>query len=143
MLAYATLFLRWNAKINLSAARSIELLDQHIADCVFVAGQMPTSGTLLDVGAGGGLPSVVIAICRPTLSVVALEPVHKKTAFLRTAARELGLGNFEAHAERMNDHARRDYDAAIARWLGARELAAPCGEILIVPNAAYLIVRPR
>jgi len=61
------------------------------------------------------LPSVVVAICLPNTHVTALEPVHKKHAFLRTAARELALPNFEALALRLDDHPITDYDAATSR----------------------------
>ncbi len=70
---------------------------------------------VLDVGSGGGFPVVVAAICLPDVSFTSLEPVHKKHAFLRTAARELGLLNLDPHAQRIEDHATRDYDAAMSR----------------------------
>ena len=126
LVAYADVFLRWNAKMNLSAARTMDALDEHIADCVFAAAQVPTSGRLLDVGSGGGLPGLVIAVCHPALQVTMLEPVNKKTSFLRAAGRELKLGNIDAHAERLEVHPICDYDAAISRatmdladWLAA------------------------
>jgi 16S rRNA G527 N7-methylase RsmG len=55
------------------------------------------------------------AIAIPTCAFVALEPVHKKQAFLRTAARELALSNLDARAERIEDHGIHDYDAATSR----------------------------
>ena len=70
---------------------------------------------VLDVGTGGGLPAVIVAICLPDALVTALEPVRKKHAFLRTTARELSLSNFEPQAERVGDHLHRDYDAAMSR----------------------------
>jgi 16S rRNA (guanine527-N7)-methyltransferase len=122
--AYRDLMLRWNQRVNLTAARTAEEIDEHVADCLHLLPHLPEQGRLIDVGAGGGLPAVVIAISRPALEVTALEPTHKKHAFLRTAARELGLANLDARAERWEDHAGRDYDAAtsratlaIERWL--------------------------
>lgn len=112
---FVTLFLRWNAKINLSAARSTSELDEHVRDSLHVIPRLPAAGRVLDVGSGGGLPVVVAAICLPATDFVALEPVHKKHAFLRTAARELQLPNLESRAQRLDDHAERDYDAAISR----------------------------
>jgi 16S rRNA (guanine527-N7)-methyltransferase len=69
----------------------------------------------LDVGSGGGFPVVIAAICTPSIEFVSLEPVHKKHAFLRTAARELSLENLDCRAERLEDHEVRDYDAAMSR----------------------------
>lgn len=113
--SFMALFEKWNQSINLSAARTRDDLEQHILDCLNVVPHLATASTVLDVGSGGGLPVVVAAISLPDVSFTALEPVHKKHAFLRTAARELGLINLEAFAVRIEDHERRDYDAACSR----------------------------
>lgn len=112
---YQALFLRWNERINLSAARTDAELDAHVRDALHVVPHLRGAARVIDVGSGGGLPVVVAAICLPDTAFVALEPVHKKHAFLRTAARELGLDNLVAHARRCEDHAVRDYDAAMSR----------------------------
>ncbi|HUS29736.1 MAG TPA: RsmG family class I SAM-dependent methyltransferase [Kofleriaceae bacterium] len=70
---------------------------------------------VLDVGSGGGFPVVIAAIEMPEVHFTALEPVHKKHAFLRTAARELKLSNLEALARRLDDHDVADYDVAMSR----------------------------
>lgn len=122
---FANLFQRWNRKINLSAARNEHELQGHILDSLHVvphlraeaaaADQTSPRARVLDVGAGGGLPAVIAAICLPDTHVTALEPVHKKHAFLRTAMRELALANLEPHAERVDQHPHHDYDAAMSR----------------------------
>ena len=121
---FKTLFLKWNRNINLSGARTDDDLELHIIDCLHAvphlrtaaSGAPPPAATrVLDVGAGGGLPSVVAAIACPSIHVTALEPVHKKYSFLRTAARELSLANLMPAAERLDAHAGRDYDAAMSR----------------------------
>ena len=118
---YAGLFQKWNQRINLSAARSTRDIEDHIIDCLHLvphlraASARTVSPDLLDVGAGGGLPAVVVAICIPEAHIVALEPVHKKHAFLRAVARELDLANLEPRAERLEDHPRHDYAAAMSR----------------------------
>ena len=113
--AFMRLFEKWNQRINLSAARTRAELEQHVRDCLHVVPHLEGAKTVLDVGSGGGLPVVVAAISLPEVSFTALEPVHKKHAFLRTAARELALVNLEAFALRIEDHDRRDYDAACSR----------------------------
>lgn len=115
LLAFMALFEKWNQSINLSAARTRAELEQHIVDCLEVVPHLASVTTVLDVGSGGGLPVVVAALSLPDVSFTALEPVHKKHAFLRTAARELGLVNLEAFATRIEDHDRHDYDAATSR----------------------------
>lgn len=112
---FVQLFLKWNQRINLSAARTAADLREHVEDCEHVIPVLPTSGRVLDVGSGGGFPVVIAAMALPNTQFVSLEPVHKKHAFLRTAARELSLPNLECLAMRIEDHADRDYDAAMSR----------------------------
>ena len=112
---FRDLFAKWNERINLSAASSTSEIEEHIRDALHVIAFLPTNGSVLDVGSGGGLPVVIAAVCLPSTQFTALEPVHKKHAFLRTAARELELANLEAFARRVEDHAQRDYDAAMSR----------------------------
>jgi 16S rRNA (guanine527-N7)-methyltransferase len=120
---FVTLFLKWNLRINLSAARSERDLQDHVVDCLHLvphllalAGSPPSAPpSFLDVGSGGGLPAVIVAICVPDSHITALEPIHKKHAFLRTAARELALPGLEPRAERLDEHDRSDYDAAMSR----------------------------
>jgi len=120
---FCTLFQKWNRSINLSAARSEPELREHVIDSLHVVPHLRAVSAsdngapvrILDVGAGGGLPAVVVAICLPDAHVTALEPVHKKHAFLRTAARELSLANLDPLAERLDHHGPRDYDAVMSR----------------------------
>jgi len=120
---FAKLFQKWNRSINLSAARAEPELLEQVIDSLHVVPHLRTvsalgSGTpvrVLDVGAGGGLPAVVAAICLPDVHITALEPVHKKHAFLRTAARELSLTNLDPLATRLDHHEQRDYDAVMSR----------------------------
>ena len=112
---FVTLFVKWNHSINLSAARTPAELREHIDDSLHVVPYLEKATRVLDVGSGGGLPVVVAAIALPEVGFVSLEPVHKKHAFLRTAARELGLVNLEAFALRLEDHDVSDYDVAMSR----------------------------
>lgn len=135
---FVDLFEKWNRSINLSAATTRDEITEHLVDSLHVVPHLRERARVLDVGSGGGFPVVVAAICLPASSFVALEPVHKKHAFLRTAARELALVNFEARAERLDDHTGRDYDAAtsratfdLAEWLErARPFVAPAGIVI-------------
>ncbi len=127
---FIELFYKWNRTINLSGARTREEILDHVIDSLYVIPHLATAKLVLDVGSGGGFPVVITAVCLPDTNFVALEPVHKKHAFLRTAARELGLFNLDARAERLDDHDARDYDIAMSRatfdiddWLA---LGLPC-----------------
>ncbi len=113
--AFVTLFEKWNARINLAASRSREEIFEHVRDSLHVVPLLAGRTRVLDVGSGGGFPVVIAAACLPDSTFVALEPVHKKHAFLRTAARELSLVNLDARAERVEDHHDLDYDATTSR----------------------------
>ena len=113
--AFLDLFEKWNRSINLSAASTRAELVEHVSDSLQVVPHLEGRTRILDDGSGGGFPVVIAAICLPGAQLTSLEPVHKKHAFLRTAARELGLSNLEAHARRLDDHDARDYDAAVSR----------------------------
>lgn len=112
---FNALFLKWNKAINLSSARSVAEINEHITDCLYLVQRLNDFRSVLDVGSGGGLPVVVAAIGRPEIQFTAIEPVHKKHAFLRTAIRELELDNLEALAIRVEGHRIHSYDAACSR----------------------------
>jgi 16S rRNA (guanine527-N7)-methyltransferase len=118
--AYLELLSRWNAKINLSGSREPEALAGHVLDCLALVPHLPGSALrLVDVGSGAGLPGAVLAIVCPALAVTALEPVHKKHAFLATVRRELGLANLQPLAQRVEAHRGAAgfalYDVAVSR----------------------------
>ena len=112
---FLDLFQKWNERINLSAASTRNDLEEHLEDSLHVVRILQGHSRVLDVGSGGGFPVVIAAISLPDTRFVALEPVHKKHAFLRTATRELALPNLEPLAMRLEDHLDRDYDAAMSR----------------------------
>ena len=108
LLAYAALLYKWNKTFSLTAMREEEkAVSHHLLDSLailpFVAG-----GNLLDVGSGGGMPGIPLAIACPDLLVTLLDSNSKKTAFLRQAAIELALPNVAVHCGRVEQ-----YDPAI------------------------------
>ena len=103
---YLALLLPWNARVNLTGARTAEvILGRHLADGFVLAANLPDRcATLLDVGAGAGFASVACAVIRPELRCTLLEPNGKKHTFLRAVARELPLPGVKALKERLEDH---------------------------------------
>ncbi|MBS0425814.1 MAG: 16S rRNA (guanine(527)-N(7))-methyltransferase RsmG [Proteobacteria bacterium] len=98
--AYGALILKWNKVYNLTALRDeASVRTHHLLDSLAAVPplnrQQPGPGRLLDVGSGGGLPGVVIAILRPDLEVRCLDAVAKKTAFVNQVAAELQLPNLK------------------------------------------------
>lgn len=89
---FAALFLKWNEHINLGAVPSgQELIERHFVDAFAAVRFVPEAARVVDVGSGGGLPAIPLAIVRPDIELDLYEPIHKKAAFLRTAIRELEL----------------------------------------------------
>ena len=102
LLGYHALIQKWNKVYNLTAIRDpAEMLTHHLLDSLAIIAPLTrqTSGasvTLLDVGAGAGLPGVVLAICCPQVSVTCVDAVAKKMAFVQQVATELKLPNLKA-----------------------------------------------
>ena len=101
LLAYASLLEKWNRTFRLTAVPNSELtVSHHLLDSLavlpFVGGE-----SLLDVGSGGGMPGIPLAIARPELRVVLLDSNSKKSAFLRQAAIELEMANIAVHCGRV------------------------------------------
>lgn len=92
-LAYLTLLQKWNKVYNLTVVRDPqEMLVLHLLDSLSVLPYIE-AGNLLDVGSGGGLPGLVIAITRPDVQVTTIDTVQKKAIFMRQVKAELGLSN--------------------------------------------------
>lgn len=118
--AYADLIKKWNPSINLVAPATLPDLEfRHIADSAQLYElARPSEGSWLDLGSGGGLPGIVIAIqARHTpLAVALVESDKRKSAFLSTVRRELGLENVIVKPQRieMLDEARHNFVSARA-----------------------------
>ncbi len=104
LLAYAALLYKWNKTFSLTALREQDkAVSHHLLDSLAILPHVP-AGSLLDVGSGGGMPGVPLAIACPELSVTLLDSNSKKTAFLRQAAIELALPNISVHCGRVEQY---------------------------------------
>ena len=109
LLAYLALLQRWNSIYNLTAVRDPDrMLSQHVFDCLAVMAPLRRhlAGTaapqrLLDVGSGGGLPGVVIAILNPAIDITCVDTVGKKAAFVQQVAASLRLRNLHSQHARV------------------------------------------
>ena len=96
---YAALLMRWNRVHNLTAIETpADVLTHHLLDSLAIVPEIRRIGgerlvNALDVGAGGGLPGIPLAIAAPNLHVTLIDKVQKKIAFLTQAKLELGLDN--------------------------------------------------
>lgn len=96
LIDYVALLAKWNAVYNLTAIRDPrQMLIQHILDSLSILPHLPAraDAAVLDVGSGGGLPGIVLAIVRPDWQVTLNDIVQKKSAFQSQAKAELGLAN--------------------------------------------------
>lgn len=106
--AYLALLQRWNKTYNLTALRDpAQMFTHHLADCLAALPPLQRAVDereglrLLDVGSGGGLPGVLIAVLCPRLQVSCVDTVGKKAAFIRQVGVELGLRNLRAEHARV------------------------------------------
>ncbi|HNW86618.1 MAG TPA: 16S rRNA (guanine(527)-N(7))-methyltransferase RsmG [Candidatus Limiplasma sp.] len=125
---YQSLLLEWNEKINLTGDASLEAtLDRHFMDSLAplaTEGLFPKDARVIDVGTGAGFPGLPLAIARPDLSVLLLDSLGKRVAFLDAVIAELGLTNVQTLHARAEDGARNPacrerFDVAAARAVAA------------------------
>jgi 16S rRNA (guanine527-N7)-methyltransferase len=141
--AFGELFLTWNERINLGGAISAaDLVAKHFVDSFAASAFIEANSRVVDVGSGGGLPGIPLALVRSDIVVELFEPTAKKVAFLRTAARELHLRDrITIHPTRVELHAipAGPFDVAMSRatlapaeWLNlGRRLVRPRGTIIV------------
>jgi 16S rRNA (guanine527-N7)-methyltransferase len=115
------------APLNLTSVRDPQEIDRrHIGESLAVvraleqAGRLPAGARVIDIGSGGGLPGIPLAVARSDARVTLLEATGKKAAFLEHAAHDLDLANVRVLAARAEEAAhsveeREAYDLAVAR----------------------------
>ena len=103
LLDYLALLVKWNSVYNLTSVREPQqMVIQHLLDAMSALYAFKGAKKVLDVGTGGGLPGMVIAIwaleAEPQLQIHLIDTVKKKTAFLTQVKAELGLENVTVHS---------------------------------------------
>lgn len=121
LMAYLALLGKWNKVYNLTAVRDpAAMLTQHLIDSLSLlpALQRHAAGRalrLMDVGSGGGLPGVVIAIVDPSVDVTCVDAVGKKAFFIAQVAAELGLPNLHGEHARVEQLKAPPFDVITSR----------------------------
>jgi 16S rRNA (guanine527-N7)-methyltransferase len=104
LLDYLALLNKWNAVYNLTSVRDpMQMATLHLLDSLAAVPAFDGARKVLDVGAGGGLPGIVLAIARPDMQVSLIDTVHKKTAFLKQVKAELGLANVTVYTDKVQE----------------------------------------
>ncbi|WP_371764105.1 16S rRNA (guanine(527)-N(7))-methyltransferase RsmG [Massilia sp.] len=102
LMNYLALMFKWNAVYNLTSLRDpMQMVTHHLLDSLAAVPAFAGAQNVLDVGSGGGLPGIVLAIVRPDMKVSMIDTVHKKTAFLTQVKAELGLANVTVYTARV------------------------------------------
>ena len=119
--------------------------DRHLLNCAVVAELLPEHGQLVDIGSGAGLPGVVLALLRPRLEVVLLEPLLRRSTFLSECVAELALSNVTVLRARAEDQAAAGIraDTATARAVAPLGRLAGWANGLLRPGGVLLAIKGR
>jgi 16S rRNA (guanine527-N7)-methyltransferase len=116
LMDYLALMHKWNRVYNLTSLRDpLQMVTHHLLDSLAAVPAFAGARAVLDVGAGGGLPGIVLAIARPDLQVSLIDTVHKKTAFLTQVKAELGLSNVTVYTMKVQDLQAGPFDVITSR----------------------------
>ncbi len=144
--AWLTHLVQWNARIDLTAARTLEeLVDLMLADALILARHVPRGARVVDVGTGAGAPGLALAILRPDLAVALVEPLAKRTAFLRTVLSAIGRADVRVDAKNGEAVVRagETFDVAVSRaTLPPRQWLA-LGLRLVTPGSSVWVLLAR
>ncbi|MDR2239674.1 MAG: 16S rRNA (guanine(527)-N(7))-methyltransferase RsmG [Zoogloeaceae bacterium] len=139
LLAFAALLEKWNKVYNLTALRGEErIVSHHLLDSLAALPHLGAARRLADIGSGGGLPGIPLAIARsglsglPGLQVALVESSQKKSAFQQQAKIELGLDGVSVHCARVESwQPAEKFDAVISRaFSDLAEFVALSGHLL-------------
>ena len=140
LLAFRDLLLKWNKTYNLTALRDpAQAISHHLLDSLAILPQLDV-GNLLDVGSGGGLPGIPLAIARPELQVCMVDTVQKKTTFLQQAVIELGLKNVTVNHARVEEM-QGQYAQITSRAFAELGLFVSLTRHLLAPNGRWLAMK--
>lgn len=148
LIQYIELIAKWNKSFNLTAIRDInEMLTLHLLDSLAVVPYIDDAKRILDVGAGAGLPGMVLAMCYPDKSFVLIDTNGKKTRFMTQAKIELGLTNVEVVHARVDEYFYKEngplkpFDAIISRaFASISDMLGYIGH-LVTPETTVLAMK--
>lgn len=146
---YLARLLAMNELMNLTAIRDpAEAWTRHALDALTLVpllADLKAGARLVDVGSGGGVPAIPIAIARPDLRVTMIEATQKKATFLADVAKALGLGNVAVRAQRAELLGRAEmrgvFDVVTARAVGRIAMLAPLAAPLVRAGGRVLLVK--
>ncbi len=147
LLDYLALIAKWNKVYNLTSVREPQaMLTQHLVDSLSLLPALRRHAggkaiRLLDVGSGGGLPGVVIAICEPLIDVSCVDAVAKKASFIKQVAAELHLPNLHGLHSRVEDLKVPAFDLITSRAFASLLDFTQLTRKLLKPGATWLAMK--
>lgn len=151
LLAFLAMLQKWNKVYNLTSIRDPQaMLTQHLVDSLSLlpalrqhtnahTGDKPLR--LLDVGSGGGLPGVVVAICQPAIDVTCVDAVAKKASFIKQVSAELRLPNLRGEHSRVESMKTPPFDLITSRAFASLLDFTTLTRQLLKPQAAWLAMK--
>jgi 16S rRNA (guanine527-N7)-methyltransferase len=137
---FCEVLLEWNKRVNLTGAQSFDdLLAEHLPDSFVAAQLVPPDASVVDIGSGGGLPGIPLAILRPDCHVTLVEPRGRRVAFLNTAARTCECRNVSIVQVRSEELGSHGYDLAMSRATFAPDRWVEVGTELIGAGGHVLV----
>jgi 16S rRNA (guanine527-N7)-methyltransferase len=124
------------------------LWDRHLLNCAALSPLLPVGSVLIDIGSGAGLPGLVVAIARPDVRVVCVDPMLRRIGFLEEVVDDLELGNVEVRRARAEELAARGHgrtpiraDVVTARAVGSLEQLARWAAPILTKDGALVALK--
>lgn len=152
LLAYLALLSKWNKVYNLTAVRDpAQMVTHHLLDSLAAVTAFTGAENVLDVGAGGGLPGMILAIwaaeAQPEMRISMIDTVHKKTAFLTQVKAELQLSNVTIYTARVEQlqlsqlPKRQPFDVITSRAFAELNDFINWSQHLLAPGGRYIALK--
>ena len=146
---YLGRLLAMNEQMNLTAIKDPEgAWERHVLDALTLLpllADVPAGARLVDIGSGGGIPGIPLAITRPDLRVTLIEATQKKASFLSAVSAAIGLSNVSVRAERaeslVHGELRAAFDVVTARAVARLVTLAPLTLPFARPGGLVLLIK--
>ena len=138
---FEELFLDYNSHTNLMSKGDLNLLfEKHIFDsfALFLFNEYKSYKKILDIGAGGGFPSLILAIVLPEINFIALDSVNKKTNFMNIVKSKLNLDNLDVINSRAENLSSLNVDLIISRAVGRISYVFEVSKKHLKSNGKYI-----
>ena len=140
--AYVSVLATRGVEWGLLGPREVpRLWERHVLNSVAIAGLIPSGATVVDVGSGAGLPGIPLAILRPDLDIVLLEPALRRADFLTQALEELDLGERVRLVRARAEEHKHTYDVVTARAVAKLGQLIGWTSRLFLPDGVLLAMK--